>query len=486
MTPSLKWRLVGLTIGGMALLLAVFAVVVYTVIERALRRGFDDNLAVTAWAIAASAKQEKATIEVEFDDGEMPEFRRADRPAYFELWCEDGRVLRRSSSLGERDLERRESAPGTPAFYPLALPDKRPGRAVALRFRPKVEDEQEGEDKPAAERASAPPVVPQNLTLVVARGTAGLDRDLAMLRWLLAGAAGGTILLALLVAAATVRQGLRPLDALAAGIAAIREDNLAAALPEDRMPAEMVPVVSRLNELLARLEAAFQRERALTADVAHELRTPLAGMRSTMEVALSRVRAAGDYQQALRDCLAIVGQTQAMADNLLALARLEGGQTVLCAQEVRVAELVEAAWRPHVAAARARGIALESRLPADLEATADRDTLAMVLANLLANAAEYTDDGGRIEIGGWSAGDHVELAIANTGCRLTPEEAAHVFDRFWRGDAARAGTGIHCGLGLTLVQRGVAALGGTVAVKVDGGVFAVALILPAPVGMSLP
>jgi two-component system sensor histidine kinase QseC len=486
MTPSLKWRLVGLTIGGMALLLAVFAVVVYTAIERALRNGFDDNLAVTAWAIAASAKQEEATVEVEFDEGEMSEFRRADRPAYFELWHEDGRVLRRSSSLGERDLERRESAPGTPAFYPLALPDKRPGRAVALRFRPKVEDEQEGEDKPPAESTSARPVASQNLTLVVARDTAALDRDLAMLRWLLAAAAGGTILLALLVAAATVRQGLRPLDALAARIAAIREDNLAAALPEDRMPAEMVPVVRRLNEFLARLEAAFQRERALTADVAHELRTPLAGMRSTMEVALSRARAAGDYQQALRDCLAIVGQTQAMADNLLALARLEGGQTVLCAQEVRLAELVEAAWRPHAAAARARGIAPESRLPADLEATADRDTLAMVLSNLLANAAEYTDDGGRIEIGGRSAGDHVELAIGNTGCRLTPQEAGHVFDRFWRGDAARAGTGVHCGLGLTLVQRGVAALGGTVAVKVDGGVFAVALILPAPGGVSLP
>lgn len=486
MRASLRRRLLGWTIGGMALLLAVFAVVVYMAIERALVGGFDDGLAATAWAIAASVKEEPGEIEVEFDEREMPEFRRPDRPAYFELWREDGRVLQRSSSLAERGLDRRESAVGAAAFYPLALPDGRPGRAVILRFRPRVEDEQEGEDEREDERAAAPPVVSQLVTLVVARETAGLERSLAMLRWLLAGAGGGTILLTLLVASVVVRRGLRPLDALAARIAGIREDNLSAALPEAGMPAEMAPVVRRLNELLARLEEAFQRERALTADVAHELRTPLAGMRSTMEVALSRARAAGDYQQALRDCLSIVCQTQAMADNLLTLARLEGGQTVLRVQEVRLAELVEVCWRPHAPAVRARGIAYESRLPGDLNVGADRDILAMVLSNLLANAAEHTDDGGRIEIEGRSAGGTAELAISNTGCRLTPEQAAHVFDRFWRGDAARADTGAHGGLGLTLVERGVAALGGSVAVRVDGGVFAVALILPAPVGVSSP
>jgi signal transduction histidine kinase len=481
MTRSLKRRLLGWTTGGMVLVLAVFAVVLYAAIERALTGSFDESLATTARAIAASVMQSGKEIEVEFSDLEVPEFHRADRPSYYEMWLADGSVLDRSASLGRgEDLQCPAGASGALSFHAVTLPDGRPGRAVVLVFHPRAEDRDEDERRGegAGRRTTEPSLSGHEVTLAAARETEDLDEQLVSLRWLLISAGAGTVLLVLAIAALVVHQGLRPLGSLAAGIAEIRENDLSARLPADRMPAEMVPVVERLNELLGRLEGAFQRERALTADVAHELRTPLAGIWSTVEVALSRSRAAGEYEEALRECLEIVRQTQGMADSLLSLARLEGGQTALRPEAVRLAEAVDALWRPHARKVQGNGILFENRLPADLQCTADRDTLVMVLSNLLANAAEYTEKGGRIEISGGAAGKTVELVVSNTGCALSPAEVAHVFDRFWRGDSARSATGVHCGLGLSLVERAVRALRGTVSAELTGGRFTVRVTLP--------
>jgi signal transduction histidine kinase len=102
----------------------------------------------------------------------------------------------------------------------------------------------------------------------------------------------------------------------------------------------------------------------------------------------------------------------------------------------------------------------------------------MAVSNLLANAAEYTNDGGHIDVIGRAADGKAELVFSNTACCLSPEQAQHVFERFWRGDAARA-AGVHCGLGLALVQRAVAVLGGEVSAAVaPDGVFTVRLALP--------
>jgi two-component system sensor histidine kinase QseC len=488
MRRSLRSRLLAWTIGGMALLVALFAVGVYAAAHRALVGGFEESLAATARALAASVKQEPKKIEVEFDEREMPEFRRPDRPGYFQLWGPDGAVLKRSASLapstGGRtgpaaDLPRLEGTSGAAVFHDLALPDGRPGRAVVLLFLPQVEeDDEDGHRK-------APPA-PQPVTLIVARETAGLDAELAAIRWLMAGAAGATLLLTLVVAALVVRQGLRPLETLAARIAAVREENLDAAIPVEGMPRELAPVGERLNDLLRRLGDVLGRERAFTADAAHELRTPLAGIRSTIEVALARPRKPDEYGRALADCLDIARQMQTLVDNLLVLTRMEGGQVALRPEVVRVGELLEALWRPHAAEAQARGIVLERRLPADLQCTADRDLLVMVVSNLLANAVEYANDGGRIEVLGQAADDTLELSVANTGCTLSAAEVRHVFDRFWRGDSARTGTGVHCGLGLSLVERAVQALGGAVSATVSpygpvlgGGRFVVRVTLPA-------
>ena len=104
----------------------------------------------------------------------------------------------------------------------------------------------------------------------------------------------------------------------------------------------------------------------------------------------------------------------------------------------------------------------------------------MVFSNLLANAAEHTNESGRIWTTAHETTGSVEIAVANTGCKLRDEQVRQVFDCFWRGDSARTGTGVHCGLGLALVQRIIAAMGGSTSAEVEpGGVFCVRLVLPA-------
>jgi len=470
-TGSLKSRLLLLTVAGMALVLAVFALAMDAAVGRSLTSGFDAELAATARTLAAEVDQEGSTIKVTFDEAQMDlaAFKRPKRPEYYQLWSEEGTVVARSPSLGPADLPRGAASPDAPGFDPVVLPDGRRGRAVTLVFLPKVE-QGEGKGQPTA------PLQP--VTLVVARGTRDINNKQESFRWLLAGAAAGTILLTLLVAALVVRQGLRPLDRLAAEIAAIREDRLDTTIPVEGMPREIAPIAQRLNDLLHRLKDAFRRERAFTADAAHELRTPLAGIRATLEVALSRVRKPEEYQNAVRESVAIVDHMQAMVSNLLMLARLEGGQVPLRPEPVPLRQEIERLWRPLAGQADARGIRFAADVPAGLAAAADRELLALAFSNLLANAAEYTDDGGRIDLSGRGADGKAELVFSNTGCRLSAEQARHVFERFWRGDTARA-AGVHCGLGLALVERAVAVLGGEVSVTVTpDGVFTVRLVLP--------
>jgi len=508
---SLRSRLLAWTIGGMALVLAVFGVAVYAMARHFASEAFDDSLQDTARALSALVRVENGRAEIEMEDRDMPEFSRARRPAYFELW--DGQtVVRRSASLGPQDIDATPVPGKTRWFRPARLPDGRPGRVAVLVFTPKAEREDVGPtaenpnaegtgdgrgslDRPAGDKT---PTIAHPLMIAVVRETREMDDALASLAWTMAGVGAVSVLIMLVSAAVAVRRGLAPLAALAGRIADIGPENMAARVPTDELPAEIAPVVARLNELLGRLEAAILRERAMTADVAHELRTPIGGLQSTIEVALTRPRDADEYRQTLRDCLEIVRQTGGMTANLLALARLEGGQVPMRPEQIGLAEMVDAGWRPHEAAASGRGVSFQNRVPADLECAADREILAILMANLLANAAEYTDAGGRIEVSGGRAdapdvpgasgqsvasggarGDAVELTFANTGCTLSAAQAAHVFDRFWRGDSARAATGVHCGLGLSLADRAARVLGGKVAAQVADGRFAVTVVLPA-------
>ncbi len=468
MMRSLRARLLAGVIGGMVLLLTLFSLLLHAMIAGALRSQFDISLASVAQILAASVESDEDEAELEIQ--RMPALQDAGRPTYYQLWGPDGQVVIKSPLLSAHNLPRADTPVQTPIFRTAQVIHGKFWRIVNLRFvaRP---SESDGEN-------AAPATEERSFTLAVARDTSELREQLHFLQWLLLNASGVVITLSFLIAWWVVRRGLHPLNSLAAEIAAVRADTLTTQIGADNVPSEVAPIRDRLNELLARLEASFRRERQFNSDVAHELRTPLAGIRSTIEVALARHREATEYRAALGDCLEITQGMQCVVNNLLLLARADTRQISFKNEPIPLAGLVSACWYPFTNKARERCIAFENRIPVKMTCESDAEHLSMVFSNLLGNAVEYADEGGRIWATARTTGDSILITLSNTGCRLTAEQVSHVFDAFWRGDAARLGTGTHCGLGLALVYRLVGALGGHVIAEVQDGVFTVRLTFP--------
>jgi signal transduction histidine kinase len=478
MTTSLRTRLILGIVAGSVLLLTIFSLTVYMLIRRALVNQFDAALLSTARTLAASIEIDANTIDLE-DVQNMPEFNDPKNPTHYQIWEQGGAVVARSPFLGTDNLALLETSLNNAMFKTLTRRD-RLERAVSLKFLPRSETGNENSSQPAAAESRPKADNDKILSLTVARSAGGLYDQLSLLRWLLFTASAFVIALSVLIAAFIVQRGLRPLRSIASEISAIREDDLATRISAASIPTEIMPIKNRLNDLLSRLEGAFKRERRFTADVAHELRNPLAGIRSTIEVNLTRTRDITEYRSALSDCLEIVESMQKMVNNLLLLARLDAQQVSLQSEQIQLAELVHSCWQPFSEKATDNQITFDNCIDRQITCETDRQNLGIILSNILENAVEYTDEGGQIRTTACLEEDSVQIEVSNTGCQLTNEQAAQVFDCFWRGDSSRKDAGVHCGLGLALVDRISKALGGSITAEVEnGGIFKIRLTLPA-------
>jgi len=434
-------------------------------VRNALWREFDESLAARARTLAAMAEQEDGRIELEFEDADLPEFRPSEHAEFYQVRTAGAGTIARSASLEGWDLVEIEGPVDRPAFESTVLPDGRRVRAVGIRFTPRQEDGGGRSTKPLA------------VTLVFGRQTAAIEATLARIRSVMAAVGVAAVAVSLSVLGWSVRRGLRPVDRLASQISGVGESDLGVRIEPAGVPVELLPVVDRLNDLLGRLERAFQRERRFTADVAHELRTPLAGARSVLEVALSRDREPEAYRQAMQDCLGINEQMHRMVENLLHLARADANQLEVANESVDLAALVRECWKPLAGEAGQRRLDVEWRLHESCTVESDRGKLRLVVQNILGNATAYTDDGGRIWIEVNPDGKCVEFAVTNTGSALPEQDVPRVFDRFWRGDTSRHGSGQHCGLGLSLCKILVELLGGSIEASSSGEIFKVAVRL---------
>lgn len=458
--------LLGIAVGTTAVLL-VSGGVLYALISRTLWADFDEALAAKARSLAALVELDEDGLEFELSAASLPEFAATNRAEYYELWSPDGTVFARSPSLGPEDLARAGGRPNAPEFRTVRLPDGRPGRIVGLAFAPRMD----------TENALAGP--PPTVSIVVGRETSDLEMTLARFRRLLIGVGLLAVGLSAALLAWVVHRNLRPVARLSGQIAQVGEGDLSKRLTLADMPRELSPVVDRLNDLLLRLEAAFERERRFTGDVAHELRTPLAGMRARLELALSRDRTPDAYRATLEGCLDINLQMQRMVENLLHLARADSGQLELRREPVDIAALASECWTFLKPRAAARGLDIEWRARASCRAETDPDGLRLILQNILDNAVTYANEGTRIEVSLTNDDRYIVFAAANDSS-LPREVACQVFDRFWRADPShRRVDGIHYGLGLPLCKALVGRLGGSIAAEVnDSGRFILTMRLP--------
>jgi two-component system sensor histidine kinase QseC len=282
---------------------------------------------------------------------------------------------------------------------------------------------------------------------------------------------------AVAVVTMVVRSGLRPLEQVAERAAGIDAGSLNVRFPTDGLPSELRPICQRLNESLERLEGAFKRERRFTADVAHELRTPIAELRALADVALKWPGNPETSAAYFKDAQEIAQQMETIVTTLLALARCQSGSTRVSYREVVLSNVVQEGWNGHAVAAVNRGLTVTFHISPSLVVETDRSMLFSMVANLLSNAVEYTPRGGSIECRAEVSGSEAWLAVSNNTDSLEPDDLPHVFEPFWRKDPARTDSS-HSGLGLTLVAAYAEILGGRVEATLRERTLSIAVALP--------
>ena len=265
------------------------------------------------------------------------------------------------------------------------------------------------------------------------------------------------LLIASLVGYVLAGLSLRQVEWMRRRAAQIGAETTGERLPVPQTHDEIERLGNTLNEMLARLEHALERERAFVADASHELRTPLALLRAELELALRHGESADELREAIARSVEETDRLAQLTESLLLIARTDRGEMPLDLAPLDVCELLESvvnrfAWR-----AREAGRPARVQAAAGLRVIGDRLRLEQALSNLIDNALRH--GAGRVTVSAASAGDLVELHVTDEGAGFPREFLPRAFERFSRGDEARGRGG--AGLGLAIVEAIARAHGGS-------------------------
>jgi signal transduction histidine kinase len=436
---SLRRHLARTLLGSALVLGGVGAAVMYMAARDAAVDQFDIALFAKALAISTLTTPEADGVHVAFTDHFMRGFDDHNPSDFFEMWSDSGRPLARSESLGTTHLEPPKRFSKDPQTWSQSVPNGHPGRAIAFSFAPKV----------PGSRHVGPPVF-----LLVVSDSTELDEDL--LHLIAIELASGAVLLGATfwLIPRALKKGLEPLERLGERAAAIDSRSLGSRFSVGDLPMELQPIAGRLNDLLMRIEKSFERERRFGADLAHELRTPLAELRALVECSLKWPETRDPDEG--REILKISSQIESIVSHLLALARSDGGQLHVKIEAVAVDRITEERWKRLESRAASRGLTTILDLD-EVTAHADPSMLRSILDNLFENAADYSSSPGRLRVSLRGEGAFATLTVENT-CDLNQEDVSQLFERFWRKETARS-DGRHVGLGLSLARAFAEAMG---------------------------
>ena len=483
---SFRRRLALLHVVVVTTVLAVAATLTYLSLVAALRAQLDGALLVLAEqeaSILAASPGLPVAVHEPGTTAAPPPYARLDR--LVQIIGPRGEVLARSANLGAAALPNDAAllarlARGETVFEHLAFGDE-PTR-----------------------RVSVPVHGGRALAVQVAGSLDDVDHAVASAGWMFL--VMGLVLVVVLTAAGAQLTGrvFGAVDDIVRQARRIGGRTLAERLPHPGARDEIGRLIDTLNDMLARLEHAFEAQRRFTADASHELRSPLSRLRTELEITLRRPRGADEYVQALRSGLEEVARLTTLVEELLTLARLDAGQDTAPVAPVAIAPILEAVVRRAQPAAQARGMTLTLAGADDPGADASgahasaahafaahapaahalgtdesndggpgatarlpRELLMRVATNLVENAVKYGAAGGTVLVSLVARADATELVVEDDGPGLPAEERERVFERFYRGAAARAADIEGTGLGLALSDLIVRAAGGRIEVGVS-------------------
>lgn len=317
------------------------------------------------------------------------------------------------------------------------------------------------------------------LTLTLALDTAHHDQFLQGFRWTLWLFVACAVGLMGVLGWVAARRGLAPLRAMRERAATVTAHSLDRRLPVQAVPPELAELAITLNEMLERLEDAFQRLSDFSSDLAHELRTPVSNLMTQTQVALSYARDADGYRAILESNAEEYERLGRMISDMLLLAKAENGLELVHEEDVELAHEVRQLFDFYGVLAEEKYIDLQ--LQGEGALRGDRLMLRRALGNLLSNALRHTPAGGAIDVEIGRDGARLHIQVRNTGAPVAAAHLARLFERFYRADAARQhGAGEGTGLGLSITQAIVRAHGGEIFAASGGGWTNFTLSFPRP------
>ena len=263
----------------------------------------------------------------------------------------------------------------------------------------------------------------------------------------------GTSVLFPLIGYQVARHGIRPVEEMATTARHISSTNLRERISAEGYPFELASLAATFNEMLDRLEESFERISKFSADIAHDLRTPVNNIRGETEVALARARTIDEYRDVLGSCLEEAVRLSELISDLLFLARAENPLIHLRREAISVDELLDGVCEYYEASAAESGISLTTSVrDRPLIAEVDRTLVQRAVGNLISNALAHTPAGGSIVLGAKTDSGSMRIEVLDTGTGIPAEALPRVFDRFFRVDTSRAQASGGTGLGLAIVQ----------------------------------
>lgn len=444
MWRTIRVRLTLWYVALLALILIVFSTAIYLTFTYALDQQVDNALQLNSEQLAGAVNIEQGQINFQSGEGETSDALGVRERGYLvRLLDARGGIVDTTASfaalpvpLSALDMARR----GEPSFANLTAS----GHFFRLYTTPIVEN---GTFYGALQLA-------QSLDSVMsARRQLLLLLAAIVPLTLLAASAGGFWF---------ARRALAPMDHITRAAQRISAKDLSERLNLNLPDDEVGRLARTFDGMLARLDAAFRREREFTANASHELRTPLTVMRGEIDVALNRPRATEEYRQVLRELGEEVERLTKLTEDLLMLARADAGKLPLQFQAVNAARLIQAVVDEMRPLSEEKDIVLTGRADEALTVWADEDRLLHVLLNLVENALKFSPPGGTVTLTATRDGAHANLAVADTGIGIAPDHLPHIFERFYRADQSRSSRVAGMGLGLAIAYSLVTAQGGTI------------------------
>ncbi|MEX2120590.1 MAG: heavy metal sensor histidine kinase [Pirellulales bacterium] len=453
---NVRWKLTVWYGGVLAAVLALFGGVVYVVMRHQFLERIDQGLEEELSDVLSEVERAK-------DSAGLTEWlnrRFAHHEGFdFEITDSRGRPFFVNPRMIEHSLSFAGApAAATPRFASLQAGSPARWRVVAVRA--------EGPEGP--------------LTIKVGRSLASFDHEMRELLFTFIVTGPITLLIAVSGGYFLACRALRPVSRMTQTAQRISADRLNERVAVDNPHDELGTLAETLNEMIERLEHSFTEMRRFTADAAHELRTPLAVIRSEAEVALRSSRSAEEYARVLENLLEEANRLSSMADRLLFLCRQDAGLQPPGQEVVQIDELLADLVANLQLVAQEKGVdlALDRNEPCQL--LGDSRQFRRLLYNLVDNAIKYTAAPGTVSLASRKENGLLAIVVADTGIGISAEHLPRIFDRFYRVDPARSDEN-GAGLGLAICQSLVRAMGGTIRVESivgRGTTFTVAFSIP--------